>query len=159
MMNDANVQGLDTREAWRKSTDFAVMVYEDVIPSLPSIEKWNLQDELRRTVSSIPANIAEGHGRHYDQENIHFCHVASGSLAEVHSHVTLAWQLGYIPAEQFEALRNSIGELIRIINGYIAYLKRTKVGSGEPGASLCVRDESSPYLTAEPGWPDSSGIR
>ena len=82
-MNEANVQGLDTLEAWRKSMDFAVILYEKVIPALPSTENWNLQDQIRRAVSSVPANIAEGHGRHYYQENIHFCYVARGSLTEV----------------------------------------------------------------------------
>ncbi len=129
------------------------MVYKDVIPSLPSTEKWNLQDQLRRAVSSVPVNIAEGQGRHYYRKNAHFCDVARGSLTAVYSHVRLARRLGYIPADQSNALSDAIGELIRIINAYIAYLKRTKVGAGEPGAGLYVRDESAQYRTADPDEP------
>ena len=46
-------------------------------------------------------------------------------------------------------------ELIRIINGYIAYLKRAKIGVNEPGANHAVRDEPISYLTK---YPEDSEI-
>ena len=47
-------------------------------------------------------------------------------------------------------------ELIRIINGYIAYLKRAKIGANEPGANHAVRDESVSYLTKYPQDSETS---
>ena len=95
----------------------------------------------------MPANIAEGHGRFYYQEAIRFCYIARGSLSETYTHITLARELGYIPEKLFTDLRKQVEDLIRIINGYIAYLKRAKIGANEPGANHAVRDETASYLT------------
>jgi four helix bundle protein len=142
---NANIQGLDTLEAWKRSVDFATRIYKEVLPLLPPAEKWNLDQQIRRAASSVPANIAEGHGRFYYQENIHFCYIARGSLTEVYSHLSLANQLGYLPTDKYKELKICIEELIRIVNGYISYLKRTKVGADEPGAALAVREDPAAY--------------
>lgn len=149
MAND-NVQGLETLEAWKKSKGLAIKVYKEVLPLLPAEEKWNLDQQIRRSVSSIPANLAEGHGRFYYQENIRFCYIARGSLTETYSHITLAHELGYVPAEKYKEVRKFVGELVRIINGYIAYLKSSKIGANEPGANYFVREETAPYLIDDP---------
>ena len=149
-MTNGNVQGLETLEAWKKSKAFAIKVYNRILPLLPAAERWNLDQQIRRSVSSIPANIAEGHGRFYYQENIHFCYIARGSLTEVYSHLSLAAELGYVPMAQHKELRQDVEELIRIINGYIAYLKRSKIGANEPGANLAVREDGAPYSFADP---------
>lgn len=75
-------KGLETLQVWQRAMAFAVKVYRQVLPSLPSQEKWSLVDQLRRSVQSIPANIAEGYGRFYYQESIRFCYIARGSLEE-----------------------------------------------------------------------------
>ncbi len=148
-MSDSNIQGLETLEAWKKSRDFALKVYKEVLPLLPAAEKWNLDQQIRRSVSSVPANIAEGHGRYYYQENVHFCYIARGSLTETYSHISLAAELGYIPILEQKELRNNIEELLRIINGYIAYLKRSKVGANEPGATFAAREDRASYPAAD----------
>jgi four helix bundle protein len=144
-MTADNIQGLETLEAWKKSKSFAVKVYKEILPLLPREEKWNLDQQIRRAVSSIPANIAEGHGRYYYQENVRFCYIARGSLTESHSHVALARELGYISLEKYNEIREQVEELIRIINGYIAYLKRSKIGANEPGGNHAIREESALY--------------
>jgi four helix bundle protein len=142
---NANIQGLDTLEAWKRSVDFATRIYTDVLPLLPPAEKWNLDQQIRRAASSVPANIAEGHGRFYYQENIHFCYIARGSLTETYSHLSLANQLGYLPTDKYDELKICIEEVIRIVNGYISYLKRTKAGADEPGATVVVREGPAAY--------------
>ncbi len=148
-MTADNIQGLETLEAWKKSKSFAVKVYREILPLLPQEEKWNLNQQIRRSVSSIPANIAEGHGRFYYQENIRFCYIARGSLTETHSHIALAGELEYIPLEKYNEIKKLVEELIRIINGYIACLKRSKVGANEPGANYAVREEFALYSSGD----------
>ena len=93
-MNQENKDGLQTLEAWRKSREFAMEIYKQIIPCLPTEEKYNLASQLRRAATSIPANIAEGYGRYYYQSNIQFCYIARGSLEEAKSHLILARDLG-----------------------------------------------------------------
>ena len=114
-MTGDNVQGLETLEAWKKARELAVFVIQEVLPKLPTDEKWNLNQQIRRAVSSVPANIAEGHGRFYYQENVRFCYIARGSLLETYSHLVLAHDLKYISDELFTRLKQQIEALVRII--------------------------------------------
>jgi four helix bundle protein len=149
-MSSDNIQGLDTLEAWKRSKDFAVRVYKDVLRLLPAEEKWNLNQQIRRSAQSVPANIAEGHGRFYYQDNVRFCYIARGSLTETYSHLTLAQELDYISPAIYKEMKIQIEELIRIINGYIAFLKRSKRGANEPGANQTIREDPAPYFTDHP---------
>jgi len=42
-------------------------------------------------------------------------------------------------------LENKSKKILRIINGYIAYLKRSKVGADEPGAIHGIQEEPALY--------------
>jgi four helix bundle protein len=146
-----SIKGLEKLEAWRKSKDFALRIYREVLPVLPKEEKWAMDQQLRRSASSIPANIAEGHGRYYFQDNVRFCFIARGSLEETLSHIILAHDLGFISQELYNALEIDGENLNRLINGYIAYLKKSKLGANEPGGSNPQIREADPiYLVDIP---------
>jgi four helix bundle protein len=142
-----SVKGLENLEAWRKAKDFALRVYRQALPLLPPEEKWALNQQLRRSAASIPANVAEGHGRFYYQDNVRFCYYARGSLEETLSHIVLAHELGYIPKALYGSLEQDGEGLNRLINGYIGYLKRSKKGASEPGADHAMREAAEPYIT------------
>jgi four helix bundle protein len=111
---------------------------------------------VNSAASSVPANIAEGHGRFYYQDNVRFCYFARGSLTETYSHISLAHELVYVPAEKYKEMTKLAEELVRIINGYIAYLKRSKMDANEPGANHFVREESASCLIDYPQDTESS---
>ena len=121
-----NNQGLDSLEIWRKAVDYAVDICQNVIPLFPQEEKWALASQLRRSVQSIPANIAEGYGRYNFQETIHFCYIARGSMAETKTHLIFAFRMGYINEEIFSRYLNQLNDLGRMTNGYIAHLRKQK---------------------------------
>ena len=77
-----SIQGLKKLQVWVRAKDYAVKVYKQVLPLLPSEEKWSLNQQLRRSSVSISANIAEGYGRFYYQDNVRFCYNARGSMEE-----------------------------------------------------------------------------
>jgi four helix bundle protein len=138
-------KGLETLQIWQRSVEFAKLICEDVLIQLPSQEKWALANQLRRSVQSVPANIAEGYGRYYFQESVRFCYIARGSLEETFSHLTLAYKLDYLPEETYQNLTSEIQELRRMLNGNIYFLKKSKRGMGEPGAVTYVRESPAPY--------------
>jgi len=142
---EMSIKSLETLETWRKSKEFSLRIYREVHPVLPSEEKWNLNQQLRRSSLSIPANIAEGYGRFYYQDNTRFCYITRGSLEETLSHLVIANEMGFIPKSLFASLEQDGEKLTQLINGYIGYLKRSKQGQNEPGASHVVREDIIPY--------------
>ena len=149
MSMEEESKGLASLQVWQKGKALVKQIYKQVLPCLPKEEQWALSNQIRRSVQSIPANIAEGYGRYYYQEGIRFSYLARGSLEETYSHLTIAYELGYISKDVYSAVNNDIQEMSRMLNGYIAFLKRTKRGANEPGAhSIAESHESySPDLS------------
>ena len=83
-------------------------------------------DQLLRASRSVTANIAEGNGRFHYQENIRFCRQARGALYEILDHLICAQDEKYITEEQIKTLRTQIARCLKLLNGYIAYLKKLK---------------------------------
>ena len=103
---------------WQYSQDLAVAVYKTV-RLFPSEEKYGLSDQLRRSSSSISANIAEGFGRHSTKDKSHFYTIANGSLLETKSHLYLAHKLGYITEEQLAELNFTIVSTQKMLSSFI----------------------------------------
>ena len=141
-----SVQGLKRLQVWVRTKDFAITVYKKVLPLMPPEEKWALKQQIRRSSVSVSANIAEGYGRYYFQENVRFCYIARGSLEETLSNLVFSHEVGYIPKEIYQKLEKEGEELGRMLNGYIAYLKKSKRGKNEPGAKHFVREENADYI-------------
>jgi len=143
-----SISGLEKLDVWCKARDFAIRVNKEILPLLPPEEKWSLNQQLRRSSQSVPANIAEGHGRFYFQENVRFCYIARGSLEETLSHIVYAQKVGYISETLYKSFAVDGENLNRLINGYIGFLKKSKQGANEPGANYSVR-EISPDFAVE----------
>jgi four helix bundle protein len=148
------VMNLDQLDVWRLAKDFAVTIYKKIVPLLPSSEKYNLADQLKRAVASVPANIAEGHGRFYFQDNVRFCYIARGSLTEIQSHLSLAKELGFITPEIYINTTQEADSVARAINSWIAYLKKAKIGLNEPGANHNIHEQRVPYFNEDPTEQD-----
>ena len=140
-----SVQGLKRLQVWVRAKDYALKVYQRVLPLLPSEEKWNLNQQLRRSSLSVSANIAEGYGRFYYQDNVRFCYNARGSLEETLSHLIFSFEAGFIPETLYKELATEGEEIEKMLNGYIGYLKKSKQGANEPGANHSIHEEAVPY--------------
>jgi four helix bundle protein len=153
-----SVSGLEKLDVWCKGRDFAVRLHKELIPILPPEEKWSLAQQLRRSSQSIPANIAEGHGRFYFQDNVRFCYIARGSLEETISHIVFARKVDYISETLYQSIIADGESLNRLINGYIAFLKKSKQGANEPGAHYTARELPADYIFEESSQPLNSNI-
>jgi len=84
---------------------------------------YGLTSQLRRSCSSIPANLAEGCGRRGDADFGRFCSIAMGSASELEYHLLLARDLKMIRPEDYEDLTQRATELKRMLTALMQKLK------------------------------------
>jgi four helix bundle protein len=106
-LNDPEVHMLDALPntdliAHRKAVDAAGTAIK-LVMRLPALLK-PMTDQVLRSASSVPANLAEGHGRS-GRDRQHFWRIAYASAKEVDSHLRLLAATGAVdPAAVKSAL-------------------------------------------------------
>ena len=121
----ASVNSFEDLEVWKIGTEIRKLSM-NIVRKLPSEEKFDLGSQLKRASRSISNNIAEGYGRFHYQENIQFCRVSRGSAYETLDHLIIANEEAYITDGELQNARDLIDKFLRVLNGYINYLKKAK---------------------------------
>jgi len=112
-------------EVYKAAREFRKKIYQ-LIKELPPEEKYNLDNQMRRAALSLTNNIAEGHGRFNYQENIQFCRISRGSLMELIDDLNVCIDEKYFPVDYLKDLKEGGYSINKMLNGYIAYLKKRK---------------------------------
>jgi four helix bundle protein len=113
-------------KAWQKSVELTEAIYH--LSNRGSFSHdIALKYQIRRAVISIPSNIAEGYERDGNREFVQFLTVAKGSTAEVQTQAYIAFQTNYISQGEYDYLDSLCREIIRIISGFISYLRSSTV--------------------------------
>ena len=100
---------------WQKGMDLVVSSYQ-LAKCLPASELYGLANQIQRAAVSVPANIAEGYGRHHLGDYLHHLSIANGSLKELETHLLIAQRLSYLREDQIEsalALASQVGRILR----------------------------------------------
>nr|WP_027339001.1 four helix bundle protein [Halonatronum saccharophilum] len=79
---------------WKDAIDLVEEVY-DITSYFPQNEVYGLVSQIRRSVVSVPSNIAEGAARGSKKDFKRFLYIALGSLSEVETQMIIAKRLGY----------------------------------------------------------------
>ena len=108
---------------WKAAMDIAVDCYTATKP-FPVSEAYGMTSQIRRSASSIAANIAEGYGRENRGSFIQFLRVAQGSLKEVESHLLLSGRVGLLSSNEVECLLGRTEELGKMLRAMIRSLQR-----------------------------------
>ena len=111
-----------TLKVWEKSHQLTLSVY-DKTRQFPREELFGLASQIRRSCSSIPANIAEGCGRSTDPDFSRFLQIAFGSANELEYHLILARDLQYLTIEDHADIANDLTEVKKMIASLIAKIK------------------------------------
>ena len=117
--------GFENLEAWKEARKLRLAVFQ-FIKTLPDDEKYRLLDQLYRSSRSLTANIAERFWRYHYKENIQFCRQARGSLTETMDHLICALDMKFIDQIRLDEFRKEYEHVLKLLNGYIAYLKQRK---------------------------------
>ena len=103
---------------WQKARRTVSLLY-GITAKFPSEEKFNLTGQIRRSVVSIPSNVAEGFGRRTQADFLRFLFIARGSLFEVETELTLALDQGFLSEEDYQRAAASIDEVERLLEALI----------------------------------------
>ncbi len=90
----------------------------------PHSELFGMTSQVRRACASIPANIAEGHGREHTGSFIQALRIAQGSLKELETHLILANRLGLAPDPDTGPLMRQAEEVGKMLRAMIRSLQR-----------------------------------
>ncbi len=102
--------------AWQRGMLLVTEVY-GLVKKLPQHELYCLSSQIRRAAIFVPANIAEGQGRHHPREFHNFLSIARGSLAELDTLLLAGQNLGYWSDFELTDSLEMISELRRILQG------------------------------------------
>ena len=119
------IAGFERLWVWQKAHKLMLEVHR-ICRSLPRQERFKLRDQLERSSSSVPDNIAEGHSSYYYQEKIKGFNTARKEAGESQNHIRSLEGKGYINRQIADDLMNRYEEVIRGINGYINWVRRKR---------------------------------
>lgn len=112
-------------EAWKAARELRVFVFRKIVPALLAQKEFDLNNQIKRSSRSIGNNIAEGHGRFHFRDNYKFCSNARGSLSETLDHLIICHDDALLSESDYLAGRDLCDKALRILNGYMAWLKRS----------------------------------
>lgn len=101
-------------KVWQAGMDMVEQIYR-VARQLPDSERYGLASQMTRAAVSVPANIAEGHGRGSRRDYAHFVSLARGSLMETETHLLLTVRLGFIHQRTAAGVLKLITEISKML--------------------------------------------
>ena len=131
-------------KVWQTGMRLVVVSYR-LTSLFPKTEMFGLCSQIRRAAVSVPANIAEGHGRLYRGDYVRSLSVAVGSLQELETEVMLARRLGYVTAADMVHVMRLADAVGRMLGALIRGLRR---GTQAPSPQPPVPSVPSPRFAA-----------
>jgi four helix bundle protein len=110
-------------KVWQKAHALALEIHK-LTKDFSREEVYGLTSQLRRSASSVPANIVEGQSRNTTKEYLAFLYNARGSLEETRYHLLLSRDLGYVSGNEFGLLEAKCEEVSKMLNGLIQALRK-----------------------------------
>ena len=112
---------------WQKAMVLAKDIYT-VTASYPKSETYGLVSQMRRSVVSIPSNIAEGYGRGTNKDLVHFLYTSLGSSNELETQLLLSREFTYLSEEDATMLLQLNEQVNKMLSSLI--FKRTQNSDG-----------------------------
>ncbi|MFH1236746.1 MAG: four helix bundle protein [Parcubacteria group bacterium] len=94
-------------DIWKISVELTRKIYS-FTGAKEFSKDFALRDQIRRSVLSIGANIAEGFERNNNNEFIRYLSIAKGSTGETRSHLYVAKILKYVSDKEYSSVNNEL---------------------------------------------------
>ena len=120
----ATVKRFEDLECWQEARKLVKLVYE--VTNKNSFKKdFDLVRQIRRSVVSSMANIAEGFHRNSNRDFMRFLDYSRGSIAETLSHCYVALDQKYIDEAKLSEIKFGADVVWKKVNNFISYLRKT----------------------------------
>jgi four helix bundle protein len=155
-MEAKRFQTFEDLETYKVAREFRKAMYA-VTRKLPNFEKFELASQIRRAAVSLTNNIAEGHGRFHFLDQIKFMLQARGSVEELIDDLNVCEDEEYLPAPEVSNLRDQGWNVLKLLNGYLRWLRDKKIGQNlelrETSVSYNGNDSLEEWLESLPLFP------
>ena len=101
-------------DIYKRSKELLKQVYQ-ITDKYPEREKYNVISQLRRSILSIPLNIAEGYGRQSKDDFKRFLKISLGSSNEVEALLEISKELNYLTEKEYQEISKENEEIGRMI--------------------------------------------
>lgn len=119
----AAIKRFEDLECWKEARYFVRLIYN--LTMKPEFKKdFELVRQLRKSVVSSMANIAEGFHRNSRKEFMKFLDYSRASIAESVSHCYVAVDQKYITEEEMQEVDRQAEIVWKKVNNFITYLNK-----------------------------------
>lgn len=126
-----NYKGYKDLECYIKARELRIFI-SALVKKFPSQEKFLLTAQIIDCSRSVSRNIAEGYGRYTFTDTRNFFIISRGSVTETMEQLTTAFDEKYITEEELKMGEDKCEHVFKLINGYIAYLDKSKKQGVQP---------------------------
>jgi four helix bundle protein len=120
-MHGRTFRDLDT---WQSGMDLAVAIYA-VAAALPSNERFELSNQMRRAAVSVPSNVAEGYAhRQTPKTYARHVRISLGSVAELDTALDLAVRVGLLRRTQISTAMEHLIRSGQLLHGLLRSIRK-----------------------------------
>ena len=117
-------------EVWKVSKELCLFIYK-ITKQFPKEEIYAITSQIRRSVVSIPSNIAEGYAKSSVKEQLKFIEIAYGSFYELTTQTDIAYELEYITEVDYKTFIFIAERLSKLLYGYKKSIQNRSTENGE----------------------------
>jgi len=117
---------------WKESHELMLEIHK-FTKILPTDERYRKRDQIERSSSSVPDNIAEGYVAYYYNEKIKGMLTARKEAGETQNHIEALVGKEYLKREAADDWFKRYEKVIAGINSYVNYIRDKRKGSAGQG--------------------------
>ncbi len=108
-------------DIWNLSRGLVKEIYF-LMKTMPDEEKYGLTSQIKRSVISIPSNIAEGCAKKSNKDFSRFLEICLGSCYELETQLILCYDVELIPEKNIEDKIILLQNIEKKISSFLNYL-------------------------------------
>jgi len=102
---------------WSRSIELVDQVY-DLVKDLPLDERFGLNTQIKRSVVSIPSNIAEGSSRKTEKEFSRFLEIALGSSFELETQLIIISRRQLLDESKTRVVLDELNQIQKMLSSF-----------------------------------------